>query len=56
MSVDDSNQALVGYRSNEEWQDLLAQAATMVGSLEEIEDQATPVSYTHLTLPTKVTV
>ena len=41
MSVDDSNQALVGYRSNEEWQDLLAQAATMVGSLEEIEDQAT---------------
>ena len=41
MSVDDSNQALVGYRSNEEWQDLLAQAATMVGSLDEIEDQAT---------------
>ena len=41
MSVDDLNQALVGYRSNEEWQDLLAQAATMVGSLDEIEDQAT---------------
>ncbi len=41
MSVEDSSQALVGYRSNEEWQDLLAQAATMVGSLDEIEDQAT---------------
>ncbi|MEM9814074.1 MAG: hypothetical protein AAF913_15560 [Pseudomonadota bacterium] len=33
------DQPLVGYRSNEEWQDLLAQTASMIGGLEEIPDE-----------------
>lgn len=33
------DQALVGYRSNEEWQDLLAQTASMIGTLEDIADE-----------------
>lgn len=41
MAEDGSNQPLVGYRSNEEWQDLMAQAAAMLGALDEIEDEAT---------------
>lgn len=31
-------QQLVGYRTNEEWHDLLAQTAALIGTLEEIED------------------
>ena len=41
MPEDGSEQPLVGYRSNEEWQDLMAQAALMVGALDEIEDDET---------------
>lgn len=41
MAEDGSEQPLVGYRSNEEWQDLMAQAAVLVGALDEIEDPAT---------------
>lgn len=41
MQIEDTEQSLVGYRTNEEWQDLLAQAATMLGALDEIEDEAT---------------
>jgi nitrite reductase/ring-hydroxylating ferredoxin subunit len=41
MPEDGSEQPLIGYRSNEEWQDLMAQAALMVGALDEIEDDET---------------
>ena len=40
MQVEDGEQSLVGYRTNEEWHDLLAQAATMLSALDEIEDDA----------------
>jgi len=41
MSDEATDQSLVGYRSNEEWQDLMAQAASMLGALDEIEEEAT---------------
>ncbi|MGI9510744.1 MAG: Rieske (2Fe-2S) protein [Geminicoccaceae bacterium] len=36
--IDDHPQALVGYRTNEEWQTLLAQSAALIGALDDIED------------------
>lgn len=33
-------QALVGYRTNAEWNDLVAQAGAMIGALDRIEDDA----------------
>lgn len=33
-------QPLVGYRTNEEWNDLVAQAGAMIAALEEIEDDS----------------
>ena len=36
--ISDRPQALVGYRTNEEWQALLAQSATLLATLDEIED------------------
>jgi len=42
MSTDEAPpQNLVGYRTNEEWNDLLAQVGALIGALEEIEDEAT---------------
>ncbi len=38
MPDEGQDQPLVGYRSNEEWQDLMAQAAAMLADLDEIED------------------
>lgn len=40
MSGESRNQPLVGYRSNEEWRDLMAQTAAMLEVLEEIEDDS----------------
>src|SRR5262245_12772855 len=34
----DAAQPLVGYRTNEEWDDLLAQIATLIEDLERLED------------------
>lgn len=36
----EERQALVGYRTNEEWNALLAQSAELIGSVEAIEDEA----------------
>ena len=36
---DAQNQELVGYRTNEEWQDLVAQASAMIAALDEIADE-----------------
>ena len=33
-----TTQPLIGYRTNEEWQDLVAQVATMIDSLEKLKD------------------
>src|SRR5215471_16803776 len=33
-----TTQPLIGYRTNEEWQDLVAQVATMIENLEKLED------------------
>ena len=41
MSDAETDPAPVGYRSNEEWHDLLAQTAAMIGGLEEISDEDT---------------
>lgn len=38
------HQDLVGYRTNEEWQDLVAQAAAMITALDEIEDETIKVT------------
>lgn len=38
--ADDGPDQLVGYRSNEEWKDLMAQTAAMLAALDEIEDEA----------------
>ena len=40
-TIPDGDQPLVGYRSNEEWQDLMAQTAAMLGALDEIADDET---------------
>jgi nitrite reductase/ring-hydroxylating ferredoxin subunit len=39
MTAKPNEQALVGYRTNEEWNDLLAQVATMIQELEGLEDR-----------------
>ncbi len=39
ISDESGRQGLVGYRTNEEWQDLVAQAGSMLTSLDEIEDE-----------------
>lgn len=39
---------LLGYRSNEEWQDLLGQFATLAQAVEEIQDEATRAKVTAL--------
>jgi len=39
MADHETDQPLVGYRSNEEWNDLMAQAAAMLGALDEIKDE-----------------
>ena len=39
MADHEPDQPLVGYRSNEEWDDLMAQAAAMLGALDEIKDE-----------------
>ncbi len=36
---DDQVQALVGYRTNEEWQALLAQSAALLAALDDIDDE-----------------
>ena len=36
--IDDQPQGLVGYRTNEEWQTLLAQSAALIAALDDIRD------------------
>jgi nitrite reductase/ring-hydroxylating ferredoxin subunit len=38
LANNDRNQPLVGYRTNEEWEDLLAQVAAMIEDLERLDD------------------
>jgi nitrite reductase/ring-hydroxylating ferredoxin subunit len=39
MSLQQSDQSLVGYRTNEEWNDLLTQVAAMIEELDRLEDR-----------------
>ena len=44
----DSENSLGGYRSNEEWDDLMAQVASLISGIESLEDKNTKHQICHL--------